>query len=557
MAKRTVLYSALGVLGLLIAGYLALAAFTGRTVASNTTVGGVDVAGQTRDGALQKLRSELGGQASDDISLKTGEKTASLDPSSAGITAEFEASVDRLTGFTLDPTVLYQRIFGGSAHEVGLSIDDQKFASAAGAAAKELSVQPTNATVSVKDGTAASTTATDGVEVSADMLKKALQDSWPSTASTVNVEGTTTSPQVSTEDASSAKTHLADPVVEGPVKLTVTGGEDGDETLTVPASTIASAVSFPVRDGKLTREFDGKTLRSAIVSEDSTIGVAAKDASFTFSDGKAKVVPSTDGTSISEEGVKKAVDEAVGSDRRTADLPLSVQKASFTTEDAKKATFDEVVSEFATPYNSESARDTNLRVASKKVSGTVLQPGEKFSLNDTLGMRTAANGYRPAGVIESGQMKLDYGGGVSQVSTTLFNAAYFAGFELNEHKAHSRYISRYPEGRESTLDFSSIDLQFTNNSKTPVLMSMYLKGGKVHAKMYGVKTVEVKSSKSGRFNYTSPGSRKESGASCKPQSPASGWSVTIKREIKEISSGRLTRDQFTTVYNPVQGISCG
>ncbi|MGV2482010.1 UNVERIFIED_CONTAM: VanW family protein, partial [Salmonella enterica subsp. enterica serovar Weltevreden] len=75
----------------------------------------------------------------------------------------------------------------------------------------------------------------------------------------------------------------------------------------------------------------------------------------------------------------------------------------FTTEDAKKVDVSQTVSEFSTPYKSDPNRDNNLRVASKEVSGTVLQPGEQFSLNETLGPRTAANGYKPAGVISEGQ----------------------------------------------------------------------------------------------------------------------------------------------------------
>src|SRR5699024_6010865 len=153
-----------------------------------------------------------------------------------------------------------------------------------------------------------------------------------------------------------------------------------------------------------------------------------------------------------------------------------------------------------------------------------------------------------AGVISDGQMKEDFGGGVSQVSTTLFNAAFFAGFDLDEHQAHSRYISRYPEGRESTLDWSSIDMKFTNTSKTPVVLDMYLKDGDVPAKVVAVKKYAASADASARFDHTSPGSITESGASCTPQSPRGGWSIRITRTMKDTDSGRTTKDGFTTVY---------
>ncbi len=237
-------------------------------------------------------------------------------------------------------------------------------------------------------------------------------------------------------------------------------------------------------------------------------------------------------------------------------MTLASVEPEFTTEDAKKVDVSQTVSEFSTPYKSDPNRDNNLRVASKEVSGTVLQPGEQFSLNETLGPRTAANGYKPAGVISEGQMKEDFGGGVSQVSTTLFNAAFFAGFELNEHQAHSRYISRYPEGRETTLDYTSIDLKFTNNQKTPVVLDMYLSGGKVYAKVYGVKYYDVEADSSGRYAFTSPATVTESGPSCTPQSPREGWSIKITRTMKEIATGRETKDSFVTTYRPVNKVEC-
>ena len=80
------------------------------------------------------------------------------------------------------------------------------------------------------------------------------------------------------------------------------------------------------------------------------------------------------------------------------------------------------------------------------IDGTVLKPGETFSLNDTVGERTAENGFVKGFIIENGIFKEDYGGGVSQSATTTFNAAFFAGLEDVEHKPHSFYIDRYPVG---------------------------------------------------------------------------------------------------------------
>ena len=108
----------------------------------------------------------------------------------------------------------------------------------------------------------------------------------------------------------------------------------------------------------------------------------------------------------------------------------------------------------------------NIKRAAEQINGTIIQPGETFSLNATTNPRDAAHGYVEAGIIEDGHPARGIGGGVSQVATTLYNAAYFAGMTNVEHKEHSFYISRYPAGREATVFDNLIDLKFRNDNPT-------------------------------------------------------------------------------------------
>src|SRR5699024_12274814 len=209
------------------------------------------------------------------------------------------------------------------------------------------------------------------------------------------------------------------------------------------------------KDSKLVPVFDQEELQESVLDANKDIGKPAKDAGFTIKDGKPEVVPSETGIGIKAKELTKVVTEVINGDNDDPEVTLASVEPDFTTKDAKKADVSETVSEFSTSYSSEPNRDNNLRVASKKVSGTVLQPGEQFSLNDTLGQRTAANGYKPAGVISDGQMKEDSGGADSQVSTTLVNAALFAGFDPAELQPPSRYISPDPTRRAASLDWPS------------------------------------------------------------------------------------------------------
>ncbi len=559
--KRSIWPFALGAVIVLAVIYVVIGFFSGRVLTPGTTVAGIDIGGKSATDAENTLRNDLKDTAEQKITLQAGEPTAKLDPAEAGITFDAEATVSKVTGFSLDPTVIWHRLFGDDEVAPVIDVDEKKFDKATDKVTESLAVEPKDAELSfektkptVKDGTV-------GQTVDADAVRTAVDRHWLRSEDALPVGPEKVDPDITTPEAKETASGFAKDAVSKDRTITAEAGKDADSDvkggdLTVSPETIAKTLTFDKKDSKLVPVFDKDELQEAVLAANKDIGKPAEDASFTIKDGKPEVVPAVDGIGIKAKELTAAVTDAIKDDSATPTVTLASVEPDFTTKDAKKADVSDTVSEFSTGYNSEPNRDTNLRVAAKKVSGTVLRPGEQFSLNEALGQRTAANGYKPAGVISEGQMKEDFGGGVSQVSTTLFNAAFFAGFDLDEHQAHSRYISRYPEGRESTLDWSSIDLKFTNNSKTPVVLDMYLKGGEVHAKVFGVKKYDVKAHSSDRFDFTSAGSVTESGASCTPQSPKGGWSIRISRTMKDIASGRTSKDGFTTVYRPVNKVEC-
>jgi vancomycin resistance protein YoaR len=112
----------------------------------------------------------------------------------------------------------------------------------------------------------------------------------------------------------------------------------------------------------------------------------------------------------------------------------------------------------------------NIRRAAEEIDGTILDPGETFSMNEALGERTTAKGYVPAPMISNGRLVDSVGGGISQLATTLYNAAFFAGFDLVEHTPHSLYIDRYPMGREATVSWGGPELIFRNDKQASLLI---------------------------------------------------------------------------------------
>ncbi len=127
----------------------------------------------------------------------------------------------------------------------------------------------------------------------------------------------------------------------------------------------------------------------------------------------------------------------------------------------------------------------NIQRMARTVDGTVIPAGGTFSLNGITGERTKAKGYVEAPYIVDNRLEPSVGGGVSQFSTTTYNAAYFAGLQIDAHQPHSLYISRYPAGRESTLDFPDIDLKWTNDTDAPILVRTSYDNAGITVSLYG------------------------------------------------------------------------
>jgi len=144
-----------------------------------------------------------------------------------------------------------------------------------------------------------------------------------------------------------------------------------------------------------------------------------------------------------------------------------------------------LIGTFTTYYVAGQPRVKNIQRIAADVDGTVVAPGARFSLNEAAGPRTEAKGYVEAPFIADGKIKPSIGGGVSQFSTTLYNAAFFAGLQLDGHRPHSFFIDRYPAGREATLNYPDIDLAWTNDTGAPVLIRTKTDGGAVTVRLYG------------------------------------------------------------------------
>jgi len=224
----------------------------------------------------------------------------------------------------------------------------------------------------------------------------------------------------------------------------------------------------------------------------------------------------------------------------------------------------ERVSTFTTYYPYAEYRNVNLGRAAELMNGTLLKPGETFSLNGTVGERTRANGFTEGYIISDGILVTDLGGGVSQMATTTFNAMFFAGLEDVEHKPHSFYIDRYPIGREATVAWGAIDLQFRNDTPYGVLISANVtpatvsSSGVVTVSMYSTPHWNITTSESARYNITKAKVRRVGTRECHNNEGYGGFEIDVKRFFAPAGANTETREpeNFNTVYTPSDTVIC-
>lgn len=169
-------------------------------------------------------------------------------------------------------------------------------------------------------------------------------------------------------------------------------------------------------------------------------------------------------------------------------IPLKVTKPSRTTDMLGEEAFPDRLATYSTTYDgSNYNRSTNLRLSAAKINGVVLMPGEEFSYNKTLGQRTAAAGYKPAAAYVSGKVVNEYGGGICQTSSTLYNTVLLANLEVTSRSNHC-YVSSYvPISRDATVSWGTLDFKFKNNRKYPIKIRAYASNGVVKVDILGVK----------------------------------------------------------------------
>ena len=546
-----------------------IAWWTTQHIASGTSVSGVDVSGLGPQEARERISKGVGDRLAQPVTLTVGQGSAELVPAGSGVSVDAKASVKKLTGFTLNPVTLAQRL-GGQRTDAVIQIDAPTLRGALEDRVDTMANGAVSATVTLEGTKPVTTAASNGVGLDVDASLKQLS-TWPLGQKSIAMAEGTAVPAITDEEATKFVDGTLTPLLSS--GLTVDGQGAG-----APGKSAGAAAAFSPEDtagmlkissegGTLSATFDSTALHDAVVARIGQVETPAQNATWKI-DGSATGAPkarpqyvaSAQGkvidTAALSASLLKAGTSATDVAGRTVALPMVVAEPTVTTPQNEWG-ISEMVGEYATPYNSGDApRTQNLTRGAELVNGTVVKPGEVFSLEKVLGEVDYEHGFADAGVISNGQHVDSLGGGLSQVATTVFNAGFEAGMDDTEHHAHQYYFDRYPAGREATLWTGKLDVKFTNSTSNSVLVQAWLDGEQIHVRMWSTKYYDVSITSSDRFNFRPVSTERKSGSGCEPYSGGNpGFDITITRTRKHDGKA-LPDDVLTTQYAADNDIVC-
>lgn len=547
---------------LLLAGglYAAAGAFASDRVPRGTTVAGVEVGGKSPEQAKRVLERELADRVEAPITVTVEGESVEVSPQEAGLALDLDGTVEAAgAGDSWAPDRLWDYWTGGDEVTPVLDIDESALEATIERLDSELGTEPVDATATFTASTVRTTPATTGRLLDEEAAREGLLSAYLAEEPAVELELVDVEPTITDAEMEEAVGELANPALSGPVTLVF-----GDSPVTLRPRDYAQALSLEESGGELELATDLDVVKRLV--GDATATGAPVDATWRLVDGTPRVVPAKPGVSFEDDEVTDTFLDLLTSPEgeRTGEVEAEVEEPDVTTAEARSWKIRERVSTFTTSYPHADYRNTNIGRAAELVNGTVLAPGETFSMNDIVGERTRENGFTEGFVIADGILREDLGGGVSQLATTLFNAMFFAGLEDVEHKPHSFYIDRYPVGREATVAWGVLDLRFRNDTDHGVLVQSFINPstpsttGSVTVNMYSTKTWDITARASERYNYTSPDVRYLQTPDCYAYTGSSGFTIDVFRDFRRPGDSEVVRtEKFNTVYTPSDSVRCG
>jgi vancomycin resistance protein YoaR len=545
VAAATILALAL----LLGAAWLALYLYAGDRAPRSARVEGVKIAGLAPAAAEEKLRHALAERAHAPITVSYGDgRTRSVDPAQAGLDIDYQASLTAAGGgHGWSPQRLWDVVTGSGDHDAVVTVDERRMQAALDSLGAGISQPPVDGSIAFHDGQALGVAGRPGLVIDRSGARALLMSRFLH-AGSQKLPVRTQQPVVTADEVNRTLGTFGRPAMSGPVTIVL-----GGQRIVAPPRLFGRALSVSVQDGHLVPQVDAGVLMEALAPVATTVGAEPEDARIVLKNGAPVVVPAKVGVAADGDALERGFALALvrrGAARRVV-VPGHVRQPAFTTADAQRLGVHRLVSTFTASFPYADYRNVDLARSATLVNGSLLHPGETFSLNAALGERTKANGFAA-------------GDFVSPLATAMFNTMFFAGLKDVEHTAAAVHTETMPVGREATVVWPSADLRFSDDSPYGVLLDVRVQKasprhrGTVTVSMWSTKRWDITALTGPREHVQQPTIHYVLASSCQRTVGSPGFGVDVVRVFRRPGSGKVLRTEtFHTDYQAADTVRCG
>ena len=561
--KRLRLLIAVGsIIALFVLAMLIDSALYYNKVHAGVSISGHNMGGLTRDEATATLTNMVEKAEKHPIVLTSGDKKWKVMPGNVGtkidVASAVSAAMDvsRKSNFLVDLGRRFTLYFSDRDIPLQGTVNNASMDGILARVAQELDIPPVNPGLAIDGVKIKVIDGQKGRVVDQNILREQLKGLlFTLHATELTVPMVVKDPTVQAEGSQKALGQ-AETMIASSVVL-----KDGDRTWSITTEQIAAYMDFTSEDrngvSTLVPYLSAKKMGPFFDKVADAVAKQPVSATFKGDGERAWVVPGALGQTLDREKTAGALTAAsLKTSGRMAKLAVTTVKPDRTTNEAEAMGIKDKLGSYTTEWVGTKGRQTNVRITTEYASNMILAPGEVYDFDKQIGPRTAERGYKMApGIVGPGKLEDVFGGGICQVSTTLFNAVFFAGLEVVERKNHSIYIDHYPKGRDATVTADGPNLRFRNDTKHYILVRGASDGISTTFVVYGT-------SEGRKVTYTTsdfydvvartdvaiPNPKLGPGTTLIKTGGQSGRGITVVRTVKTGSGSVIHRDTFISTW---------
>ena len=546
---------------LLTLGFGVFQGFMAERVGYGVRIAGVAVGGLATDDALSRIEAHLSAGGALIAHLQTAKREIAMPVADLGFTVDASRTVDAAgrSGRMRLPFGITLWLWPGGQASVDARVDPARFAQAVAPLHKVADVPARDAALELSGDHVRVVPSKDGAQLDEVALERSILAALQQGRVFDGPLPTVVAPPKVTTAEAQARAELARVYVSSALTLRYR-----DVSVVLTPETIARMLSVNTGAGSATSPltFGNPRAEKMLHTLFSAIETAPVSAQVEVSNGQVTITQSEDGRLIDMPRLVGDLDAvAQQSGLRQVFVAIRDVPPKLSTDEVRSMGLSALGSQFSTYFDpSNHARATNLTQAAKEVDGTLVRPGEIFSLNDAIGPRTVNRGFDYAPVIgPGGVLRPGVGGGICQYATTLFNAVFFAGLPIVERHAHSLFIDHYPMGRDASVSWGSVDLKFKNDTAKTLMVRSWVTHGELTVVIVGSTDRTVTYTTTPYYDIRQPTTSKSHPKVVYDSFLAKGivhWelggpgkSVAVTRTVRQ-NGAVLFTDTFRSTYQP-------